>query len=364
MVYHFQVPARHPYTHLAFRFGTHLWSDNWVRTLRRFHQKSGEFIYVACFSVQTSISEAAICRKICANHGHWKEMAVRHRFITSLLLIFALAAQSVAAQTAQDAEQQRRLVDQKLKLVEMLVNSPKAQASIASQDVETAALVAHSKDLLKQAREAFAAQRYTDAAQALDEALNRLSKANSRNSGGLSDSVQKQHLQEMTEQVASYRASLADLVKDKGGATSAKTTLLRVDTLTEEGRKLAAAGHLGEANKKMAEAYKLEVEEVSRLRAGQEVVISLKFETPADEYAYEQKHFQSNEILVGMMIGEGRADGDKRRLVDSFLKDATKLKEDAAVFARSNNYKDALTSMEKAVIQLNRALQSMGVPVF
>ena len=274
-----------------------------------------------------------------------------------------MAAQAAPAQTPPDAEQQKRLAEQKLKLVDMLLNSPKAQASGASSDSETAALIERGKTLLSQAREALSAQRHADAAKALDEALQSVSKANNRNAGGLSDSVQKQRLQEMTEQVATYRASLAALVKEKAAA-SAKPTLDRVDALTEESRKLAAAGHLGEANKKMAEAYKLEVEEVSRLRAGQEVVLSLKFDTPADEYAYEQKRYQSNEILVGMMIGEGRAEGDRRRLVDGFLKEAATLKEEATSLAQSSRHKEAVTVMEKATIQLNRALQSMGLPVF
>ena len=274
-----------------------------------------------------------------------------------------MAAQAAPAQTPPDAEQQKRLAEQKLKLVDMLLNSPKAQASGASSDSETAALIERGKTLLSQAREALSAQRHADAAKALDEALQSVSKANNRNAGGLSDSVQKQRLQEMTEQVATYRASLAALVKEKAAA-SAKPTLDRVDALTEESRKLAAAGHLGEANTKMAEAYKLEVEEVSRLRAGQEVVLSLKFDTPADEYAYEQKRYQSNEILVGMMIGEGRAEGDRRRLVDGFLKEAATLKEEATSLAQSSRHKEAVTVMEKATIQLNRALQSMGLPVF
>lgn len=278
-------------------------------------------------------------------------------------LVLALAAHSAIAQIAPDPDQQRRLAEQKLKLVEMLINSPKAKESSASSDTETVALVERGKTLLAQARDALAAQKHAEASKALDEALQSVSKANNRNAGGLSDSVQRQRLQEMSEQVATYRTSLAALVKEKAAA-SAKQTLDRVDALTEESRKLAASGHLGEANKKMAEAYKLEVEEVSRLRAGQEVVLSLKFDTPADEYAYEQKRFQSNEILVGMMIGEGRAEGDRRRLVDGFVKEAATLKEEAVTLAGANRHKEAIAVMEKATIQLNRALQSMGLPVF
>lgn len=291
-------------------------------------------------------------------------MTTKRRFIAGLGFIWVVALQCALAQTAPDQDQQRRLAEQKLKLVEMLVSSPKAQASGASADAETSGLVERSRELLRQARDALAAQHYGEAAQTLDEALRNVSKANSRNSAGLSDSAQKQRLQDMSEQVATYRASLAELARAQGSTTSAQTTLARVDALAEEGRKLSAAGRLGDANKKMAEAYRLEVEETSRLRAGQEVVMSLKFDTPAEEYAYEQKRFRSNEILVGMMVGDGRAEGEKRRMIDGFLQEAAKFKDDASALALANRHKDAVAEMEKAVARVNRALQYMGVPVF
>lgn len=274
------------------------------------------------------------------------------------------AAMAAAAQTAPDAEQQKRLAEQKLRLVEMLVNAPAAQAGATGGDAETAGLVARGKALLKEARDALAAQRFGDAAPLLDEALRSVSKANSRNAGGLTDSVQKQRLKEMGEQVATYRVALVDLAKDRQLGAQAQTVLQRMDAMAEEGNKLAAAGRLGDANKKLAEAYKLAVEELARLRAGQEVVMSLKFNSPAEEYAYEQKRFQSNAILVNMMIGEGRAEGERRRLVDDFLHEAARLREEAEGFARVHNHKEAVFMMEKAYAQLNRALQSMGVPAF
>lgn len=288
---------------------------------------------------------------------------MRKRFISTLVSMLALAGPSALAQGAPDAEPQRQLVQQKIKLVDMLVNSPRALAP--GNDPESAALVERARQLLKQAREALAAERYELAAPALDEALQSISKANKRNAGGLSDSVQKQHLQEMGEQVSSYRSALAELIELKGaGAASARAALQQVDALAEEGRKLAAAGHLGDANKKMAQAYKLEVEAIARLRAGQEVVLALTFATPADEYAYEQKRFHANDILVGMMIAERRVEGDTRRMVDGFVGEALRLKEAAAAQARSNHHAEAVTTMEKAAVQLNRALQTMGLPAF
>ena len=289
---------------------------------------------------------------------------MKQRFIAALFISGVLTALPLYCWPAPDVAQQRQLAEQKLKLVEMLVNSPAAQASAASKDAETAALIGRGRDLLQQARSALAAEQYGDAAKALDEALQSVSKANSRNSGGLSSSVQKQRLQEMSEQVASYRASLVELARDKQLELAAQDALKRADALAEEGRKLAAAGHYGDANKKMAEAYKLEVEELSRLRAGQEVVNALKFDTPADEYAYEQKRFQSNQILVNMMIDEGRAPGEQRGLVDRFVAEAVGIKAEAEAQAGAGGYQEAVKSMEKASSRLNRALQAMGLPVF
>jgi hypothetical protein len=168
----------------------------------------------------------------------------------------------------------------------------------------------------------------------------------------------------MSEQVATYRGSLVEIVKNPKNGTEAQSALNRVDALADEAKRLATAGRLGDANKKMAESYKLAVEEISRLRAGEVVTMSLKFNSPAEEYAYEQKRFQSNEILVNMMIADGRADGDKRRMVDGFVQEAGKLKSDAISQAINNNHKEAVAAMEKAFTQLNRALQTMGVPAF
>ena len=272
----------------------------------------------------------------------------------------------VSAQPAGSDEQKRRLVEQKLKLVETLVNSPAANNAAFGGDGETPALVEQARKALAEARAALAENRLDAATVLLNDALKSASAASRRlsSSATLSESAQRKSLQDLADQLAGYRASLVDLRKDPKIGAEASRLLEQIDALKAESDRLAGAGQLGDANKKMAEAYKLAVEEIARLRAGQEVVLSLKFDTPADEYAYEQKRFASNEILVDMMIGQGRADGDRRKLVDSFLGEGRRLKTEAEALASGGKHADAVTVMEKAVGQLNRALQTMGVPVF
>jgi tetratricopeptide (TPR) repeat protein len=289
-------------------------------------------------------------------------MKLKLRFIE--VLICFLVFFTLTAQAATNTDKQRKLAEQKLKLVEMLVNSPAAKKKFVDSDADAADLIESGRTLITSARNHMGEGEYTQALQALDEALRQISRANKKRSGELSVSAQEKRLREMGERVASYRESMVELVHNEKIAEAAQSLLENVDALVNEANQLAAANRWGEANKKMAAAYKLEVEEISRLREGEEVLITLNFETPADEYAYEQKRFDSNMILVNMKMDEGSPSSRQRRLVDGFVSKANSLKTEAEAHAVASDYKDAIQLMEQAAKQLNRALSSMGIPVY
>lgn len=285
-----------------------------------------------------------------------------------LLLLTGLASVSLAQTPSVDSiEQKRKLIEQKIRLLDMLVNSPAAKSTAAGRDPDSALLIEKGRQSFESAKQAFADARLEEATRLLDETLKSVSSASRKLSpggSGLSESAQRKSLADMAEQVATYRASLVDLARDGKLANEAQQLLRQVDALSSESKQLADGGRLGDANKKLASAYKLMVEEISKLRAGQEVVMSLKFDTPAEEFAYEQKRFGSNLIMIDMMIAEGRAEGQKRKLVDDYVAEGNKLKGQAEAEAGAQRHKEAVTLMEKASTQLNRALQSMGIPVF
>lgn len=280
------------------------------------------------------------------------------------LILFAAGFAFLAlAQGTESVDGQRRLAEQKLRLLEILVSSPLPEQA-AKRGNETEELFSRGRSLFEEARRAIGAGRYDEAVPLLDEALRSLTRAHKGGAGGLAESALRQRHREMAEQVATYREALLDLSRDPRLGSAAHTAVQRVDALSAESERLAAAGRLGEANRKLAEAYRLAVEELSRLRAGQEVVLSLRFSSPEEEYPYELKRYQSNGMLVEMMIGEGRAEGEKRRLVDDLVREAERLKGEAMLMAQTKRYQDAVATMEKAYAALNRALQAMGMPVF
>ena len=280
---------------------------------------------------------------------------------------FAQAPSVVPAAAPVDGgEQKKRLIEQKIKLLESLLNSPAAKSAAYGSDAETTTLVEHGQKVIAQARKAVIDGQYEAASKAVDEAMRTVSKAtrNLQSGSAFAESAQRKTFEDQTEQVATYRKSIVDLTREPKLASAAQDLLARVDGLSAEAKQLATAGRLGEANKKLADAYKLATEDIARLRQGHEVVMSLKFDTPADEFAYEEKRYNSNQVMVDMLLAEGKGDGDRRKMIDQFVNEGGRLKREAEGLAEKGGHKDAVKTMERASGQLIRALQMMGVPVF
>ncbi len=285
---------------------------------------------------------------------------MKHLFPATAVL---LAATLAAAQEG-SPDDRRRLVEQKIRLVEMLVNTQAAKSSAASAPHAPERLE-KGRNALALARQALDDNRFDDAARILDDALRSSASAQrAQPPASLSEDALRHAHQNLIEQVATYRASVEEVATHPRIGSAARVLLTRIDAKSAEARKRAGAGELALANRLLGEAYQLAVSELSRLRSGEEVVHSLNFSSAAEEYAYEIRRFESNQLLVNMMVGDGKADGDRRSAIDNFQSEGRRLLGEADGQARAGQYKEAVHLMEAATGQLNRALQLMGVPVF
>lgn len=283
----------------------------------------------------------------------------RHfRGLQALALIGCLIAGPAAAA---EPERQIQLAEQKLRLIDSLLASPAIKAAAAGQS-EAAALVAASRQRVEQARAKLQANRSDDAIRELDQALKDLSKAGSLISGTPQASAQQ--FQERAAAVDSYRRAIEEMASSPAMAAEARRLLARVDQLASEAQRRVTAGYTNEGLQAMNEAYRLAVGEISRLRQGQEVIQRLHFDSPREEFDYEQKRYHSNEILIALLSREERASGETQSAVENLRRRAAELKEAAAAKAAGNDYAAAVKDMESAGQQLNRALQLLGVPVF
>lgn len=283
------------------------------------------------------------------------------RRLPVLVLIGSLIAGSAAAAEPEPTQQ---LAEQKQRLVAALLDSPAMQA--AGQQPDAAALVAASRRRLEQARGDLQAARTGDAIRELDEALKDLSKAGSLLGGNpqAGTAASARQFQERAAEVDSFRRAIEDMAASPATAAAARRLLAGVDRLAAEARSSVAAGRSAEGLQRINEAYRLAVGEISRLRQGQEVTLRLHFDSPREEFDYEQKRYHSNEILVALLSRDERAGAEAKPQLESLLRGAADLKEAAAAKAAGNDYAAAVRDMENASQQLNRALQLLGVPVF
>lgn len=289
-------------------------------------------------------------------------------FALALLLTTLNAWADTPSGQAAPVETARRLqlAEQKSRLIETLIATPAMKKALDGKNPEAQGWVNISRTLLDQAKAAMQNGQADEAIEKLDEALRSLSKASGALAGDRVAGLltRKKEFDEQVTQLNTYRRTLEEMAAAPRTSAAVRRLIIQLDIMAAEGHKLFDKQKFDEATKQMTAAYNLAVAEISRLRDGQEVVHSLHFASPREEFDYEQKRYHSNEILVGMLSREGRAQGEAKGLVEGFVRSAGELKEEAAAKAAGNDYPAAIKDMEKANQHLNRALQLMGVAVF
>lgn len=272
-----------------------------------------------------------------------------------------------SADAQQSAEGQRRLVvEQKIRLMESLLAAPRARQVEASGPAEAQTLFAGARRLLDAARGKLADKDYEGAGRFLDEALRAVSSGSSvlhRDGSVLSEGAHRAQNTELLEQLQIYRASLVEAA----GVPESKivsAAVVRLDQMAAKAQELMQAGRHGEANQILGETYRHAVTALSQARAGQTVILELKFASPADEFAYERKRNHGHEMLANMILEEDRFQDTTRDKVVHYLDENRKLRDRAEEEAAGGDYKNAIRTMESATGQLTQALRVVGVPVF
>lgn len=262
---------------------------------------------------------------------------------------------------AQTAEQSgdRALIEQKLMLLDTLLQSPRIAKVESGGEAGSKAKVSEAKELAATARSALAAGDLAAAEGAADAAMRAAAAAKSNVVAAPDAETQRARNDELLRQIRGYRETLGQAWTASAGA-EAGASLLRLDRLIAEAEELGGAGRYADANRILGEAYKTAVALVSKQRAGQTVVYQLNFATPADEYAYEQERHRSHEMLIDIALAER---GVGREMVAPYLQRSAELRARAEGAAQQGGYDEAIGDMERATAELMRALQSLGVPV-
>jgi hypothetical protein len=275
--------------------------------------------------------------------------------------VLALAAIHGAAAQADDGR--RSMVEQKLRLLDSVLASPRTTRVEQGDNADAKNLLAKARGLAAEARGAFAAGALDRAAASVDEAMRAASAAAARGAPAAAarstPEEQQAQFQTLTRQVRQYRTAIAAVPAERAGP-EAEPARARLDRLVTEAEELGRAGRLTDANRLLGEALKTAVGLLATWRRGETVVYQLKFDSPAQEFDYEAGRLRSYEMLVDLALAERAVPRDR---LEPELAASRRYKAEAETQARHGRHSDGVKSLERATAHLVRALQSLGLPV-
>lgn len=265
----------------------------------------------------------------------------------------------------QNADNQRRLVGQKLSLLRAYLQSASIQRARKNGGIEATALITEAEAYLATASKSLDEGHLQEAGEALDKGLRSASMASAHTARPQRSAEQeKRQYDKLDRQIRSYLDAIAGALKEADPTNRPDDSLARVDKLVADAARLAGTGQYRNANKLLTEAYQLTVTVVATLRKGATLVSTLNFATPADELEYERRRNGSYEMLVGILLEERPGNTNPlKRLADKYLAESRELRTQAERQAAAGDYRTAIMSMEEATGRLVRILQAGGLPV-
>jgi hypothetical protein len=269
-----------------------------------------------------------------------------------LLVALAALVSSPAVSGEQVAQERERLLRQKILLVDsMLQGSPSTRAIAESDDPEARELLLQARELASIAEDKLARGELEAAGEGIDEALKMISSASAAvKKRGKSTLVQRARYKELSEGIDTFRQALGAELDPA------------IEALVAEAEGRTEADDYEGANRLLSRAYEETVSAVALARDKQTVVYSLRFETAADEYAYEVRRFDGNRMMVDLMLDK-RKPGSLSELVNKYVGDAEGVRATAEADAAAGDYEGAVRKMEEAGQHLRRALGLLGIQV-
>ncbi len=256
-------------------------------------------------------------------------------------------------------------VKQKLMFAQMMIGSQGAKRVEASNNAE-------AKKLLADARKALADGRAKSSAGALAEALSLANRAlklvgtASRMVPSEEVLAEQAHtynslLAEIADYEKSYQANLKGQQKKGDVPDDVKYDEKAVAKLKADAKALADKDDYVRASALLRKVQTTLTEALHRMLDSKTLVYDLKFETAADEYAYELKRFGGYEELIPIAIEAKKPAPGAIKLMESFVDKARKRRDEAQAKADAGDYGSAISMMQQATKTVRRALRMVGV---
>jgi hypothetical protein len=174
------------------------------------------------------------------------------------------------------------------------------------------------------------------------------------------EKVRYARLQEGVESLRASYARHVSRLKGQPSAAGAERELKRIDAMVEEARTHINAEKVSDAVRSLEQAEKALLQGMNQV-LGTTVEYAEKFDSPAEEFAYELERNRSFVDLVPVAVAELRPGEDARRLIDRYVEQNRVMREQAQQQAQGKDYPAALKAIRTGTTHLQRALLAAGL---
>ena len=253
------------------------------------------------------------------------------------------------------------VVEQKLRLLEGYFSSATAERIINGGNARATDALSRARGLVVDARDALSDGDAARARSLADDALRSFTAATRMaRQPESSSSAERTRYEELRGAIASFREILTTARRTGATGSGPGIDLPSLDAETARADSLAEGGYHARANAVLVEVYQGAMASIAAARGGETVVYRLEFETPADEFEYENERFRGNELLLEMLLSGGASDNAKT-LARRFREQAQARRDAAMAQAAQDDVPGAIASMEEASALLARALRTLGM---
>ena len=289
------------------------------------------------------------------------------RWIVVLLALGVV--QSAPAQTQQGAGSIPSGLAQKQAFARgMVEDASTAERIQGSQDAEAMRLFALAKETYARALAAINDGDFPGAEKQLNEAMSAIGKARRLATDAAALAIkQRAEYEKKLESVEALEKSYRSYLKSAGrkpgepGNEADEFASLGISRLLEAAKKQAGENRPGDALRVLDKAEQVMRSALNRVMGSAEIDYAQKFETPAEEYAFELERNRSYLEAIPVAIAQFKPTEEAKRNIENLVKQNREAIEQAGVYAGQKDYSRALASVRSGTDYLLNALTVAGL---
>ena len=265
---------------------------------------------------------------------------------------------------AADDSAKRAKIESKVSLVRMYLGSRTASEIAESGSAEAKDLLARTRELVDQSISDLDEGRLEAAQAGIDQSIKLFTAA--AESSKRSKRSHQQYLieiesvrAEIDAYLESYQAALAARVSPENGPLD-QASIAGMLANAENYRK---NGDIEFARETLIETKELVVAALVSVRNKETLVYRVEFQTPADEFLYEQNRYHEYVALGDSVLATGDFDKNRLRLFEQLSDAGKQLSREANVWVEEGDYTSAIHRMQVAIKKVVQGLQLLGIPL-